>query len=273
MGKKVLLADDSITIQKLVEMAFADTDFILVSVSDGQQAVDRLAEVSPDIILADAIMPHLDGYEVCRYVKSKPEFAQIPVVLLTGRFQPFDQAKAEEVHIDGRVVKPFVQEQLVDLINRLTGKGDSAPVEDAEAGAAATSEEPAVVDAFKDDDHDETLMLDSSMSFESEADQEVTHSDRPNEYDSHSTIRVNPDELQAYLRDKQAAEAEAAAAGDVGDSLDDVELGDVEIEDLDQIEDLEQVDELAELGVEELDDADVLEVDELEEIEEESPTG
>ncbi|MCB1041468.1 MAG: response regulator [Acidobacteria bacterium] len=225
MGKKVLLADDSITIQKLVEMAFADTDFVLVSVSDGQQAIDQLADVQPDIILADAIMPLKDGYEVCEYVKSSPQFASTPVVLLTGRFQPFDQAKAEQVRIDGRVVKPFVQEQLVELINRLTSK---SPTE-----APAESVTPAPPEVEEEEDTDATLMLDASMSLDDE--QEETRADYAMEYDSHSTIRVNPADLQAYLRDKAKAEAEAESADD------ELEIGELDDEDIldDELEGVE----------------------------------
>jgi len=139
MGKKVLLADDSATIQKLVEMALSDTDFELTAVSNGKQAVDILDSFQPDIILADAIMPHMDGYEVCAHVKQSPQFAQTPVVLLTGRFQPFDEDKARQAAIDERLIKPFSQEQLVQMIEKLASNLPDQP--DAEEPAPTPSEE------------------------------------------------------------------------------------------------------------------------------------
>src|SRR5205085_1320386 len=90
MPKKILLADDSITIQKVVELTFSDGDYEVSAVNNGAKAIQKLAELRPDIILSDIIMPEKNGYEVCEYVKSHPEFRNIPVVLLTGTFEPFD---------------------------------------------------------------------------------------------------------------------------------------------------------------------------------------
>ncbi len=72
MGKKILLADDSITIQKVIELTFSDEDFDVVTVGNGRLALERLPEVRPDIVLCDIIMPEKDGYEVCEQIKSNP---------------------------------------------------------------------------------------------------------------------------------------------------------------------------------------------------------
>ncbi len=84
MAKKILLADDSITIQKVVELTFSDGDYEVVAVNNGAKAIQKLSEMRPDIILSDIIMPEKNGYEVCEFVKSRPDFRNIPVVLLTG---------------------------------------------------------------------------------------------------------------------------------------------------------------------------------------------
>ena len=97
MAKKILLADDSITIQKVIELTFSDEDFDVVTVGNGRLALEKLGEVRPDIVLCDIIMPETDGYEVCRRIKSDPGFSQVPVLLLTGAFEPFDQQKAAQV--------------------------------------------------------------------------------------------------------------------------------------------------------------------------------
>src|SRR5258707_899001 len=96
MPKRILLADDSITIQKVVELTFSDGDYEVVAVNNGAKAIQKLAEMRPDIILSDIIMPEKNGYEVCEYVKSHPEYRTIPVVLLTGTFEPFDPDRADK---------------------------------------------------------------------------------------------------------------------------------------------------------------------------------
>ena len=113
MGKKILLADDSITIQKVIELTFSDEDFEVVTVGNGRLAVDRVAEVRPDVVLCDIIMPEKDGYEVCDYIKKNPSLSHIPVLLLTGAFEPFDQERANRVGCDGFLAKPFEPQTLI----------------------------------------------------------------------------------------------------------------------------------------------------------------
>ena len=72
-GRKLLLADDSATIQKVIDLTFADEGVRVVAVGNGQDAIDRLLEIDPDIVLADVFMPSPNGYEVCEYVKTQRE--------------------------------------------------------------------------------------------------------------------------------------------------------------------------------------------------------
>jgi CheY-like chemotaxis protein len=122
MGKKILLADDSITIQKVIELTFSDEDFEVVTVGNGRLALERVNEAPPDILLCDIIMPEKDGYEVCEFVKRNPSLAHIPVLLLTGAFEPFDQERAARVGCDGFLAKPFEPQTLIakvkDLLQR-----------------------------------------------------------------------------------------------------------------------------------------------------------
>ena len=103
----LLLADDSVTIQRVIELTFADEDVKVVAVSDGDQAIARLDSAPPDIVLADIGMPGRSGYEVAQYIKQTPRLAHIPVVLLTGAFEPVDQARAAAAGCDGVLAKPF----------------------------------------------------------------------------------------------------------------------------------------------------------------------
>ncbi len=123
MTKKILLADDSLTIQKVVELTFSDSEYELVCVSNGQRALDRIASgETPDLILADVVMPEKNGYEVCEAIKSGPGTARIPVVLLSGTFEPFDRERAERLGCDAIVSKPFDSQQLLRQVEALLSR-------------------------------------------------------------------------------------------------------------------------------------------------------
>jgi CheY-like chemotaxis protein len=139
MPKKILLADDSITIQKVVELTFSDGDYEVTAVNNGAKAVQKLAEMRPDIILSDIIMPEKNGYEVCEYVKSHPDFRNIPVVLLTGTFEPFDPDRAEKAGCDAVVTKPFESQSLIHKVEELIAAAQSAAAAQAAPEPAAAS--------------------------------------------------------------------------------------------------------------------------------------
>ena len=122
MGKKILLADDSITIQKVIELTFSDEDFEVVTVGNGRLALEKLSEVRPDIVLCDIIMPEKDGYEVCEQIKKNPTFSHVPVLLLTGAFEPFDQERAARAGYDGSLAKPFEPETLIAKVRDLLAR-------------------------------------------------------------------------------------------------------------------------------------------------------
>lgn len=135
MPKKILLADDSITIQKVVELTFSDGDYEVTAVNNGAKAIQKLSEMRPDIILSDIIMPEKNGYEVCEYVKSHPEFRNIPVILLTGTFEPFDPDRADKAGCDAVVTKPFESQSLIHKVEELVQQSQNAPAPEPEAPA------------------------------------------------------------------------------------------------------------------------------------------
>lgn len=127
MRKKILLADDSITIQKVIELTFSDEDFDVVTVGNGRLAVERIEDIQPDIVLCDIIMPEKDGYEVCDYIKKHPRLSSTPVLLLTGAFEPFDQERAARAGCDGFLAKPFEPASLIGKVNELLARSSSQP--------------------------------------------------------------------------------------------------------------------------------------------------
>jgi CheY-like chemotaxis protein len=145
MGSRILLADDSITIQKVVNLTFADEGIEVVAVSNGDLAERRLSEVKPDLVLADIFMPGKNGYELCETIKQNPQFRNVPVVLLVGAFEPFDQNEARRVGADAHLTKPFESRTLVETVRRLIdASGHTNPVPPA---PALTNEPNAVSDA------------------------------------------------------------------------------------------------------------------------------
>jgi CheY-like chemotaxis protein len=122
MPKFILLADDSVTIQKVVELTFSEGDYQVTCVSNGKLALQKIQEQRPDILLCDVIMPELNGYEVCSAVKHTPELAGIPVILMTGTFEPFDEDKARQAGADTFVTKPFESKMLVEKVEELLRK-------------------------------------------------------------------------------------------------------------------------------------------------------
>jgi len=143
MGKKILLADDSLTIQKVVELTLSGTGYELTCVSDGRKAIESLEASPPDLILADVVMPEKNGYEVCEAVKGDPATARIPVILLAGTFEPFDRERADRVGNDMVITKPFDAHQLVERIDALLARTPAPAAAPREETPAPREEEAA----------------------------------------------------------------------------------------------------------------------------------
>ena len=129
-GRKLLLADDSVAIQKVIDLTFTDEGMEVTTVGDGQHAWDKLDQLAPDVVLADVFMPGVDGYSLCERIKQNERFGSIPVILLVGSFEPFDEAKARRVGADDVVTKPFQSiRQLVSRVGSLLGARPRDPGE------------------------------------------------------------------------------------------------------------------------------------------------
>ena len=115
----LLLADDSVTIQRVVELTFAEQGMRVVSVGDGEAAIARMTAEHPDIVLADVGLRRVDGYQVAEHVKRTPALARVPVLLLTGAFEPIDEERARKAGCDGVLVKPFEPRQVLAQVRAL----------------------------------------------------------------------------------------------------------------------------------------------------------
>jgi CheY-like chemotaxis protein len=119
----LLLADDSVTVQRVVALMFAGEDVDVVAVGDGEQAIAHLDAHPIDIVLAEVAMPGKGGYEIAAYIRQAPKLAHIPVLLLTGAFEPIDPQKAAEVGCDAVLTKPFEPEIVVNQVKGLLTRG------------------------------------------------------------------------------------------------------------------------------------------------------
>jgi DNA-binding response OmpR family regulator len=117
MAQRLLLADDSITIQKVVELVLAEEDFEIKAVNNGEEALNALESFKADIVLADIEMPKMNGYQLCEKIKQNPKTAAVPVILLAGAFEPIDEDLSRQVGADDSVIKPFESQELISKIN------------------------------------------------------------------------------------------------------------------------------------------------------------
>ncbi|MDP7108235.1 MAG: response regulator [Nitrospinaceae bacterium] len=125
MVKKILVADDSITIQKIVAMAFEKEDAVVEGISNGKEAFERIGDFNPDIVLADVDMPGLTGFELSKKIKADPEFDSVKVLLLASDFEDFNESLFNESGADDHILKPFKSDNIVKKVVDLISK-DSA---------------------------------------------------------------------------------------------------------------------------------------------------
>src|SRR5579883_457806 len=116
MRRTILLADDSPTIRRLVTQTFADANFKIVEVSNGDAAIRAFDEVTPSLVLTDIYMPGKNGYEVCAFVRNHPTLNATPVILLVGAFDAFDEETARQSGATSNITKPFEPTALIDLV-------------------------------------------------------------------------------------------------------------------------------------------------------------
>jgi CheY-like chemotaxis protein len=128
MGTRILVADDSVTIQKVVELTLSREGVELVPARSGEEAIRKAQEIKPDLMLIDLSMPDTSGYEVCATLRRNPLFKQVPIILLAGTFEPFNEAEGRRVGANDFVSKPFDSQVLIGKVKQLLSPKPVAPV-------------------------------------------------------------------------------------------------------------------------------------------------
>ena len=160
MATQILVVDDSITIQKVVELTFSDPEWQVTCLADGSRAIEKIREIRPAVLLLDVILPGENGYDLCERIKRDPTLPHLPILLLTGTFEPFDRRRADSVGADGHLTKPFESQVLISRVQemlrlsrrgrvstdvgyaRLINEGEEFTVRSATPPVAAAAEAP-----------------------------------------------------------------------------------------------------------------------------------
>jgi len=117
--KRILVVDDEIYIVHILEFTLTMEGYEVLTAADGEEALRRVEQDRPDLVVLDIMMPKLDGYEVLRHIRGDEEFKQLPVILLSAKGRPIDREMGLEVGADDYIVKPFSPRRLLEKIQDL----------------------------------------------------------------------------------------------------------------------------------------------------------
>jgi CheY-like chemotaxis protein len=127
VSSQLLLADSSVTIQRVIRLTFADEDVNVTTVGDGSDAVAAIDQSPPDIVLADIDLPNRSGYDIARHLRDTARLAHIPVVLLAGAFDVVDDTLAAAVGCDRVLSKPFDPQLVIECVRDLLATPKRVP--------------------------------------------------------------------------------------------------------------------------------------------------
>jgi CheY-like chemotaxis protein len=142
---RILLADDSPHAQRMGERILREEGWEVVSVTDGETALKRLADVDPDLIVADVFLPGVNGFDLCRRIKAQTQHQHVRVVMTAGMLEVFDEAEARRAGADAIIKKPFEASAVVDTVKPLIAQARSDRANSPEPVTPAAAVEPAYV--------------------------------------------------------------------------------------------------------------------------------
>jgi CheY-like chemotaxis protein len=156
MAKRILIADDSVTIQKAFAMTFAGEDVIVTAARSVDDALAQARQARPDLIVADGAMPGKTGYDLCGQVRADAALRGVPVYILASSQQPYDEARGQGAGADGHLLKPWDTTAFMEKVYAAAGGASAQPAAPARVTAASL---PA--SAMEEEDYGE-ISIDSS---------------------------------------------------------------------------------------------------------------
>ena len=127
MAKKILACDDEKHIVRLVQVNLERAGYQVVTANDGKEALQKVAEENPDLVVLDVMMPYMDGFEVLQNLRRNPSTRDIPVIMLTAKAQDADVFKGWQSGVDCYLTKPFNPMELLSFVKRIFDSTDGGP--------------------------------------------------------------------------------------------------------------------------------------------------
>ena len=115
-GTQILVVEDDESLRTLMEYNFGKEDFSVITARDGEEALLKIEEARPDLVVLDWMLPNVSGIEVCRRLRQKPETKGLPIIMLTARAEEADRVRGLDTGADDYVIKPFSMEELTARI-------------------------------------------------------------------------------------------------------------------------------------------------------------
>ena len=116
---KIFIADDDPIVRKFLEALLTDAGYEVTMASDGEQALDGVRELKPDLVILDLVMPYRDGFEVCRAIRNTPAVRSVPVIILSMKDREADALKAFDMGADDFIRKPFNPRELLSRVRKI----------------------------------------------------------------------------------------------------------------------------------------------------------
>lgn len=127
MPRKILAVDDEKHIVRLVQVNLERAGYTVVTANDGKEALEKVAEENPDLVVLDVMMPYMDGFEVLQNLRRSPATRDIPVIMLTAKAQDADVFKGWQSGVDCYLTKPFNPMELLSFVKRIFDSMDGGP--------------------------------------------------------------------------------------------------------------------------------------------------
>ncbi len=137
MSVNILVADDSVTMRRILELTFQGEDAQVTTVDSGDAAVRKASELNPDVVFADLSLSGMDGYAIASAIKSAPGLERTAVVVMASQKHPYDDDKGKAAGVDDHILKPFDTQHVIDRVKQVLSKPRAVPQARSAAAAVA----------------------------------------------------------------------------------------------------------------------------------------